>query len=285
MAVTDVFLDALLDHAKHRRIDVISLDECVARLKVNDYSPFLCLTFDDGYRDNYDIAYPVLRKHDVPAAIFLATALLDRTGPMWWHPLERAISISTEFGLGTDRQALKTPLDRRIAYDKWASYFRASDLSENVKLVHELAASNQHFLISDAFENALEWGMVKEMTDSGLITFGAHTVTHPVMANLSENKAIAEVVISRDRVAEMTGSRTKYFAYPFGQPHETGAQAHRIVAEADFAAAFTTTPATLKASNSKYRFHLPRIMLTQETQNIGCVNAYISGLTELIKRG
>lgn len=283
MSVTDVFLDTLLKHARSRNIAVVSLDECIARLSVNDLSPFLCLTFDDGYRDNFDVAYPILRKHGAPAAIFLATALLDRTSPMWWHPLERAISLGHEFGLGTNREALKTAADRQRAYGKWAAYFRELDTAGQLELVNELAAFNPHFRISDAFESALEWDMVTEMAASGLVAFGAHTATHPVMANLTEAGLIAEVEKSRDRCSEMIGSKAKYFAYPFGQPHEIGAEAPRVVSQAGFVAAFTTTASTLRRSNNKDCFRLPRIMLTQRTQNILSVNAYISGLTELIK--
>lgn len=284
MAITDTFLDTLLDHAKHRNIEVVSLDECMLRLYAGDPSKFLCLTFDDGYRDNYDVAFPILRKHGAPAAIFLATALLDRKSPMWWHPLERAISLSDEFGLRSNRDALRTAADRQRAYGKWASYFRALDLAGRFELVDELATSNPFFRKSDAFGSALKWDMVREMAASGLVTFGAHTATHPVMANLTEAELIAEVETSRDRCNEMIGSRTKYFAYPFGQPHETGAQAPKVVERAGFTAAFTTTASTLRPSNSKDLFRLPRIMLTRRTQDIASVNAYISGLTELIKR-
>lgn len=283
MAVTDAFLDDLLKSTKQRGIDVISLDECLRRIASKDFSPFLCLTFDDGYRDNYEVAYPVLLKHRAPATIFLATALLDRTSPMWWHPLEQAISASEEFGLGSNRKALRTAADRRREYTKWADAFRALDLAGRIQLVNELAASNPHFRLSDAFESALEWGMVKEMASSGLVTFGAHTATHPVMAHLSAAELISEVEISRDRCTEMIGSEVRYFAYPFGQPHETGALAPSIVAQSGFAAAFTTTAATLRAGNSKDRFRLPRIMLTRRTQNVAAVGAYMSGLTELIK--
>lgn len=283
MAITDVFLDELLAHARRRNIEVISLDECLLRLSAKKLDPFICLTFDDGYRDNYEVAYPILLKHRVPATIFLATGLIDRTSPMWWHPLERAVSVSDDFGIRSRRQPLQNSVDRQRTYDKWASRFRALDAAGILHLSDELAASNPNFRTSDAFESVLDWDMVREMAASGLITFGVHTATHPVMARLSEAETIAEVEISRDRYTEMVGSRPKYFAYPFGQSHETGDQAAQIVAQAGFAAAFTTKAATLRASNTQDFFRLPRIMLTERTQNVSTLDAYISGLTELLK--
>lgn len=281
MAVTDVFLDRLLHHIKGRGIPVVSLDECVARLDSNDRSPFVCLTFDDGYRDNYDVAYPVLRSHAAPAAIFLATGLLDRTSPMWWHPLERALAVGENFGLGASRHAIRSETDRRHVYAEWADRFRRLDPAGKVRLVEDLAEANPHFRRSDAFESALSWDMVDEMARSGLITFGAHTVSHPVMAHLSESDLIEEVGVSRDRCAARVGREPRYFAYPFGQPHETGPLAPRVVAQAGFSAAFTTQATTLRSGAD--RFRLPRIMLTQQTQNTAAIDAYLSGLTELIK--
>jgi len=283
MGISDVFLDRFLRHLKYRGIDVVSLDECLARLSSRDLSPFVCITFDDGYRDNYEVAYPILRHHCAPAAIFLATGLLDRTSPMWWHPLERAISTSASFGLGQDRRALATDADRWQVYTHWADRFRGANSEEKDQLIDDLAKSNPNFLPSDAFETALEWGMVKEMAGSGLITFGAHTATHPVMAQLTLAELVEEVVTSRDRCADMIGQDTEYFAYPFWQAHETGRLAPRIVEQAGFRAAFTTRAVTMKASTSQNRFQLPRIMVSRRTQSIEAIDAYLSGLTEIIK--
>ena len=283
MAVTDVFLGDLIKHARSRGIEILSLEQCLARIEASDRRPFICLTFDDGYRDNYDVAFPVLRDLSAPAAIFLATALLDQTSPMWWHPLERALKSSNTFGCGDRWTTLTSEADRQGAYHHWANRFRALNLDGKIGLVDELAACNPHFRRSEAYDSAMTWDMVREMAASGLVTFGGHTVTHPVLATVSTADATHEIAASGDRCTEMIGQPTKYFAYPFGQPDEVGAQAPRIVAEKGFAAAFTTTAATLRPRNTVDRFRLPRIMLTAKSQNLAAIDAYVSGLTEIAK--
>jgi len=272
MAVTDLFLGDLIDHARHRGLDVLSLDDGMARLADRDTRPFVCLTFDDGYRDNYEVAFPVLRRHGAPAAIFLATGLVDRTSPMWWHPLERAFPGG---GAGT--------AGRARAHDGWSVRFRATDRDGVVRLVDEVAARVPGFRAAEAYDNALDWGMIREMSASGLVTFGAHTVSHPLLAGLSGAGLAREIEASRDRCAAMLGHAPRYFAYPFGQPHEIGVEAPGAVAAAGFAAAFTTTAATLRERNTADPFRLPRIMLTRRSQNLASVDAYVSGLTEAIK--
>lgn len=276
MAVTDVFLAALIDHLRRRGLDVLSLDDGLARLAAGDVRPFVCLTFDDGYRDNYEVAFPVLRRLGAPAAIFLATGLVDRTSPMWWHPLERA------FG-GGSRSGTKEGAARQRAHDGWATRFRAADRDGVVRLLEEVSACEPGFRAEEAYDSALDWTMIREMAASGLVTFGAHTVSHPMLATLSGADLAREVRSSRDRCAAMLGAPPDYFAYPFGQPHEIGAEAPGHVAAAGFSAAFTTTAATLRDRNTGDRFRLPRIMLTRRSQNLASIDAYVSGLTETIK--
>jgi peptidoglycan/xylan/chitin deacetylase (PgdA/CDA1 family) len=266
MAVTDRFLGDLIDHVRARGLEIVSLDEGMARFEARDRRPFVCLTFDDGYRDNYEVAFPVLRRHGAPAAIFLATGLIDRTAPMWWHPLERAFSSRGSAGAAV-----------------WAERFRAADAGETVRLVDELAGIEPGFRPGEAYDSALDWSMVREMAASGLVTFGAHTVTHPLLAGLASPALTTEIEASRDRCAAMLGTPPRYFAYPFGQPHEVGPEAPLAVARAGFAAAFTTTPTTLRERTSGDCFLLPRIMLTRRSQNLASIDAYVSGLTEAIK--
>jgi peptidoglycan/xylan/chitin deacetylase (PgdA/CDA1 family) len=277
MAVTDRFLGDLIDHVRSRGLEILSLDDAITRLDQRDFRPFLCLTFDDGYRDNYEVAFPVLRRHGAPAAIFLATGLIDRTSPMWWHPLERAFAGPGAAG------TFRSRAERAGAWAEWTARFRASEGAETIRLMDELACRHPEFHPADAFDGALDATMIREMAASGLVTFGAHTVTHPLLARLSGPSLAREIEGARDRCAALLGEAPRYFAYPFGQPDEVGPEAPAAVARAGFAAAFTTTAATLKERNTGDRYRLPRIMLTRRSQNLASIDAYVSGLTEAIK--
>ena len=75
------------------------------RLTERDFRErFACITFDDGYRDLMQWAYPVLRKHNVPFALYIPTSFPDRIGELWWLALERVIAENSRIGLLIDGQ-------------------------------------------------------------------------------------------------------------------------------------------------------------------------------------
>ena len=81
-------------------LDIVSLDEMYRRLTQRDFKRrFVCLTFDDGYRDNLQWAYPILKKHEVPFALYVPTSFPDRIGEIWWVALERVIANNDRIGL------------------------------------------------------------------------------------------------------------------------------------------------------------------------------------------
>src|SRR4029079_13748519 len=95
LEVTPGFLDAVVTTLRRRRIDIVSLDEMRRRLVEADFSRrFVALTFDDGYRDNLDHAWPILKRHEAPFAVYVPSAFADGTGELWWLALEQAIAQS-----------------------------------------------------------------------------------------------------------------------------------------------------------------------------------------------
>ena len=84
-------------------VDLVSLDEMHRRLSEGDFARrFVCLTFDDGYRDTLQWAYPILKKHGVPFAVYVPTSFPDRLGELWWLALEAVIARNDRIGLLID---------------------------------------------------------------------------------------------------------------------------------------------------------------------------------------
>jgi peptidoglycan/xylan/chitin deacetylase (PgdA/CDA1 family) len=284
MAVTDTFLDELIQDLRRHAIPIVSLDEAVTRLDEGRFDPFVCLTFDDGYRDNYEHAFPVLRRHGAPFTIFLATGLVDREAPMWWHALEQAIEKSDSIAWPGGRVETLTARSKKAAFATLREHFRASDPDGVRLLARELADRNPAFDARAAYDQALTWDMAREMLAHDIATFGCHTVSHPLPSRTRRARLEAEIVGSRDRLRRETGRDPRFFAYPFGQPEEVGALAPDIVAEAGFIAAFSTTARVLSAKNTRDRFNLPRIMITRKARVGVVVRGYMSGIPGALKR-
>ena len=93
LEVTPRFFERLCRKLRRSRLDIVTLDEMHQRLIDGDFKRrFVCLTFDDGYRDNLQFAYPMLRKYEVPFAMYIPTSFPDRLGELWWLALETVIA-------------------------------------------------------------------------------------------------------------------------------------------------------------------------------------------------
>ena len=108
LEIEPAFLETLIEYLRYKKVDIVSLDEVHRRLSEQDYhNRFVAFTFDDGYRDNLEYAWPILKKHGVPATLFIATSFPDRLGELWWVALERAVAA-------TDRIAMEVSAASRF---------------------------------------------------------------------------------------------------------------------------------------------------------------------------
>ncbi len=285
MAITDAFLERMIVDLRRRKVALVSLDEALRRIKEGHTGqPFVALTFDDGYRDNHDVAYPVLLRHEVPFAIFLTTALIDRRMPMWWHVLEHVVANNDRVELDGMRLPAATPAEKKTTYQRIDQHIRQQSITAVDGIVDQLVTLNRSTLSREAaYDLCLDWDTVRHMADGGLATFGCHTVSHPMLIRLSADDIRTEVYGSRDRVTEEMGRLPAYFAYPFGQDNEVGREAPDIVREAGFTAAFTTERFVLRPNRPEHAFRIPRIMLDRRAQRESIVRAHLSGLPSALK--
>lgn len=205
-----------------RRFRLVSLTEAARLLDQEALEePTAVVTFDDGFQDNFDVAYPVLAALGVPATIFLCTDLLDTPGALWYCRLHDAITR-------TSVQELEWG-GRRHRLDDGAAKSRTADLlkRELKRLRHpdlevavdEITARLE--LSSDAGADArfrmLSRAAIREMTREKLIELGAHTGSHAILARLSAREQRDEIERSLREVGALTGSPCRLFAYPNGR--------------------------------------------------------------------
>ena len=124
LEVTPQFLEKTIIEYKKSGYRFVSIDEAVEILQKTHlspftihHSPFICLTFDDGYLDNYTIAYPLLKRLNVPFAIYVTTGFIDNRLPMWWYTGEQ-LGISTESLKALDAEPLCTIGTHTISHTK-----------------------------------------------------------------------------------------------------------------------------------------------------------------------
>ncbi len=201
--------------------NVLPLDEAVAGLKAGTLpARALCLTFDDGYADNHHVALPILQRHGLTATFFIATGFLDG-GRMWNDTIIESIRGSKVpvldlALLGLGRHALGTIEEKRSAIADLIKQIKYRPVAARVTLTEQVAQLARVPLPHDLMMSSDE---VKALHQAGM-QIGAHTVSHPILAGLSDEQARQQIQDSKSFLEQLLGERVGLFAYPNGKPGE-----------------------------------------------------------------
>ena len=215
--------------------------ECLARARFDE--PTALITFDDGYRDNYDLAFPVLRSLGVPACFFVVTGYLDAPSLPWWDRIAYSVKRTALDRLRFDYPEplefdLRSTPRARVTDHILRAYKRARLLDQQ-RFFDELSAATGVEVDGSALSRELfvSWEAAREMHQAGM-SIGSHTVTHPILASLPEEAQRRELVDSRERIGQMLGARPDVLAYPVGGPSAFTDVTKRLAREAGYRAAF-----------------------------------------------
>jgi peptidoglycan/xylan/chitin deacetylase (PgdA/CDA1 family) len=213
-----------------KHYQVLPMDEVVAHIKSGKGfdRPTVAITFDDGYRDNYTIAYPVLKKYDVPATIFLTTSLIGSEERTWTDQIEHALLqtyreyVVVPALFGEERISIRTKGEKRSICIELASKLKSMPDSRRKELLRDIFESlrvNGSDPVEPGKRIMLNWDEVREMARNG-ITFGNHSHTHPILSRMSVQEAKEEILISKKIIEDQLGFEVKHFAYPNGRAED-----------------------------------------------------------------
>lgn len=221
----------------------------------------LLITFDDAYRDFAEVAWPILKRYQLPVTLFVPTAFPDQPEQIfWWDWLYYSVNTTT------CKNDLETPLGRFPLATIPERERTFSRLRDHAKLLHHadaLAWVEQicdQLQVSRPNQQVLGWKTLRQLAHEGVI-LGAHTRTHPLMHRISPEEAEEEAVESLDDLEREIGSALPIFAYPSGGFNdEVVKRLHR----AGFILAFTTMPGMNVLPNSDW-LRLRRINVNQNS--------------------
>lgn len=205
--------------------DVVSLDTIVANINkgIGFKRPTVAIAIDDGYVDNFDFLFPVLKERKIPATIFITTSYISTVKRMWFDRMEEALQNTNHRTIN-----LKGMLElQELSIDNLPKRRRLAKLL--IERMKELSVSMRDELIM-SLEKQLEapleekplmlnWQQVLLMYNDG-ICFGAHTCTHPILTKISLEEAKNEIVKSKIELEQRLGSQVKHFAFPNGRKHD-----------------------------------------------------------------
>ncbi|MEO5726394.1 MAG: polysaccharide deacetylase family protein, partial [Byssovorax sp.] len=240
-------LEATIALFSSRGYAFVSLDELCAALgkpRSRGAHRLAALTFDDGYRDNHDVVYPLLSSLGIPFAIYVTTSFPDRAHVPWWYLLEEHLLASSSFAIEHEGRTFEWRLDgpaaRREAFARAEAVFKALAPRDARALSDRIFGEEKVERCIDSL--FLTWDMIRAMDAGGRVTIGAHTVDHIALTRLSTADARAQITGSKKRIEAQLGRSVRHFAYPYGAlgPRERG-----LVRDAGFTSATTACVANV----------------------------------------
>ncbi len=181
---------------------------------------YVMITFDDGYRDNYELAYPILRAYNVSAQFFLATGFLDQPKVPWWDEIAWMVRTSKKNQLPTNQWTGKAidfdEPDRERVINKLLKLFKTLEGSETEHYLNSLASlTGSGRCTSDLAEGMwMTWDMIREM--SQYMGIGGHTVSHHILGNMSSEEQEYEIRHCKERIEAEIGKSISTFSFPVG---------------------------------------------------------------------
>jgi peptidoglycan/xylan/chitin deacetylase (PgdA/CDA1 family) len=215
------------------------------------------VTFDDGYKDNHDVALPIMKKHGIRATMFVATGYLDGEA-MWNDRLIEAMRVSVgctvdlaDAGLGA--VAIDTLETAGRTAQRVLSAIKRLPQQQRAEFVDRFVRASGGRSEKRVMMNAAE---VAALANAGM-EVGAHTVTHPILSTLSPEESWNEITSSKQALERIVGQEVRTFAYPNGRPDKDFTDGDvQLVMKAGFIGAVTTEWGC--ATRKSNAFRIPR---------------------------
>jgi peptidoglycan/xylan/chitin deacetylase (PgdA/CDA1 family) len=242
-SATALEFDWQIDYLK-RRYRVLTLQEALALTagaKLTE--PAVLITFDDGYIDNYQVAFPVLRRHGAQAVFFLPTAFIGAERIPWWDVIAYVVKRSK-----TTRISLSYPENKIFDLERDGErrtimlilrLYKQPAMQDHDRFLEDLErACESSRPRADAQRCFLNWDEAREMTRHGM-AFGSHTHSHELLSKLSAERQQDELARSREIIERELRVNIDTLAYPVGARHTFTPTTVEMARKTGYRAAFS----------------------------------------------
>jgi peptidoglycan/xylan/chitin deacetylase (PgdA/CDA1 family) len=228
--------------------DVLPMTVALERLRKGNLSnPTVVITFDDGFMNNFEIAYPILKEGNLPATLFLTTALIGTANTLWPCQVIHALEMTRlkEFEWSGKMFNLAGPGRRAHASDQIQRKLKLLPQPDLLvaleKILKALGQENVDRVARSSAFRILDESAIQTMLAEGLIELGAHTESHAILSLLTASQKHTQIHNSVKEVARLSGKPCTLFAYPNGRRQDYDVESMEILNTAGVKYAVTTT--------------------------------------------
>ena len=229
-----------------RELNPVSLDELIAAHdRHNVPENAVVVTFDDGYSDFYDNAFPILKEEGIPCTLFVTTGFINGEVWLWPDRLRYCVDNSSTESIRIPGQDQWTSLkgNRKLVWNALADHALTLSNLEKLDFIKYVEAElnvSVPDLPPDEYE-ALDWNKIREISQAGF-EIGSHSVSHPVMTSLNDESLHHELARSKLDIENQIGSPVSSFCYPNGQPFDFDDRVKAAVHAAGYKSALAAFP-------------------------------------------
>jgi len=276
--------DRMLRLLRRWNYDLMPIGEIADRLQRPGARPrrFACLTFDICYRDFLDHAWPILKRHNAPATLYVPANFADQLGEPWWLALEAIVARNDRIGLFVGGRELR--LDCRSVSDKSEAFaflaetFDAMTPADCSAGIRDLCGRYGVDLSAISTRELLTWPEIARLAADPLLTVGSASLTYPVLSRLNRQQTERELRMGRTVAEGAIGKSVLHLAYPFGTRGTFGGREVMLASELGFASAVTAEPGVLKQGDVTM-MALPRIWWDGRRPSLRAWRTLLTGLT------
>ena len=189
-------------------------------------SYFVSITVDDGYKDFYEVAYPLLRAHGLKATFFVATQFVNERTWLWpdivIYAIKHAKNKIIEINLPDSDKGFTFDLSDPAVWDKLIRLCISLPNEQKWKLIDSLkeqASVDLPETVLPEYE-PVDWDNLKQMVESQLVEVGSHSHRHPILSKISPKEYQTELAYSKQLIGKKLGIEVTSFCYPNGQPRD-----------------------------------------------------------------
>ena len=235
LELTPSFLEGLIRKYKSEGYNFVSIDQLLLSDSIFPKKQ-INVSFDDGFRDVYQNAFPLFVKYRIPFTIYLTTDFPEGKADIWWIQLEQGRTVEDFERLMKQVYASGKPM---------------------AEVMHALTGTSPDLQLCQSL--ALSWQELQEMVDSGLCTIVSHSVSHPGLTRIDKEACRHELEESRRIIKERLGQDAIHLSYPHSMEDEGVC---KMAGEVGYVSAALGYGGSIRKGDDRYRLH--RKFIVQE---------------------